>query len=189
MADTSMYENIMNRHTCRNYERDYEIPANVMKEIIDTALNSPFISEPDTNQIEFIVCTNRAKNQEAAEAQLEIFPQNVQDHLLSRKTQFGVENVMSCDASAEVIVYCRKENIVDNEKMNIDAGLAIMSICIASRAFGLETMCQGVMVGSGTAKVYGIPEDSIILGVAIGKAREGAHIPSRKIKNEVRFLE
>ena len=187
MAD-SVYDNLINRHTIRNYVADYKIPDETLHEIINIALKSPFVSEESTNQLEFLVCTDPKKNMEAAEAQLKVFPENVQKHMLERRENFGVSNVMSCDASAEIIIYCPPENVKDETKLKIDCGLATMSILIAARAFGLETMCQGVMIGPGTTQVYGLPANSVLLGIAVGKARDDAHTPKRTIKNNVTYL-
>ncbi|OHT17373.1 nitroreductase family protein [Tritrichomonas foetus] len=181
----SVLELLNNRHTIRNFDPAYEVDKEVLKKIVECARIAP--SAYSVQDVDFLVCTNRAKNQEAADAQISALPADVAAHLNSRKESFGVTNVLTCDASAEIVLYHNERGHKDNTP--IHAGLAAMSICACAREFGLETMCHAVMCGPGAEKVYGIPEGSSIIAVAVGRALPNAHISTRQYNNKVTYIE
>ncbi|OHT14632.1 nitroreductase family protein [Tritrichomonas foetus] len=181
----SVVELLNNRHTIRNYDPKYEIPKEILQKIIEVARIAP--TAYTVQDVDFIVCTNRDKNQEACEEQLKCFPQEIATNLNSRKEKFGVSNVITCDASAEIILYHNERGHTNNTP--IHAGLAGMSICACAREFGLDTMCHAAMCGPGAEKVYGIPQGSSILAVALGRALPNAHISERQYNNKVTYLD
>ncbi|OHT14365.1 nitroreductase family protein [Tritrichomonas foetus] len=181
----SVLELLNNRYTIRNYDPKYVIPKDVLQKIIECARIAP--TAFTIQDVDFLVCTNRAKNQTACDEQLKYFPPEVASNISSRKEKFGVSNVMTCDASAEIILYHNERGHTKNTP--IHAGLAAMSICACAREFGLETMCHLLMCGPGAEKVYGIPEGSSILAVAIGRALPNAHKSERKHNNNVTYIE
>ena len=175
---------LLNRRTIRNYDPDYVIPKEQLTKIMEAVRVSP--TSYGIQDLDFLVCTNKQKNQEAADAALAGLDEGVRQHLLSRRETFKVSNVITCDASAEVIIY-RNERAKDSADLH--AGIATMAICCAAKEFGLDTMCHAVMVGKGCEKVYGLPEGSSIMAVAIGKAKPDAHLPERKQLNKVTYIE
>ena len=180
----SVLELLNNRHTIRNYDPNFQIPEDVLHKIFEAARISP--TAFGSQDVDFLVCTNREKNQQAADEQLKILPKDVVSQLLERKEKFNVTNVLTCDASAEVIIYHNERG--HNDSTPLHAGLAAMAICACAKEFGLDTMCHSVMAGEGSEKVYGLPKGSAILAVAIGKALPNAHISQREIKNKVTYI-
>ena len=86
-----------------------------------------------------------------------------------------------------MIIY--KNERARDRSVAINAGIAAMAICCAAKEFGLDTMCHILMTGPGCEKVYGLPEGSSLLAVAIGKAKPDAHIGERKQLNKVTYVE
>ena len=172
------------RHTIRNFDDNYVIPKETLEKIMEAVRVSP--TAYGIQDIDFLVCTDKKKNQEAADAQLKLFEEGIRKHLEGRKEQFKVKNVLTCDCSAEVILYKNERGSEQNSY--IHAGIAAMAICVAAKSFGLDTMVHQVMVGPGAAGVYGLDPKSLIVAVAIGKARPDAHIGKREIQNKITYI-
>jgi nitroreductase len=174
---------LLDRHTIRNYDPTFVIPEDQLTQIIEAARIAP--TAYTIQDIDFLVCTNREKNQEATNEQLALFPPENRAALESRKDRFKVTNVITCDASAEVILYGNERKSANTP---IHAGIAGMSIMVAASLFGLETMAHQAMVGKGAEKVYGIPEGTSVLAIAIGKKTPTAYISPRQYNNAVRYV-
>lgn len=174
---------LQSRHTIRNYVPDFEIPEDQLKQIIETARIAP--TAFTVQDVNFLVCSNKQKNQEATNARLEEMDETTQGIFESRKTKMGVTNVITCDASTEVIIYAN-ERKTDN--VQIHAGIAAMSIMVAAKEFGLDTMPHTAMIGSGSEEVYGIPKGTSIVAVAIGKAKPDAYISKRQYNNVATYI-
>ncbi|OHT13590.1 nitroreductase family protein [Tritrichomonas foetus] len=176
------------RRTARQYERDYTIPKDVLEQIINSALRSP--SGHNVQDIDLLVVTNRAKLDEVATNLLKAMPENLLKNFNARKTDLGVTNLVTCDASC--VVY-----LVQNERYNkifnsIDSGIILMAIMVAARRFGLDTMCLGSMLygdKSQTEALLGIPEGKLAMAIAIGKAKEGHKEGPQQILAKVTYLE
>lgn len=181
---TSIMELLINRHTIRNYDQQYSIPRDVIDRIMEAVRLSPTASS--IQDVDFLVCMNREVNQRAADAQMREFDEATRAHLASREKNFKVKNVLTCDASAEVIIY---RNERSGRFVEVHAGLAAMAICVAAKDYGLDTMCHVVMCGEGAESVYGIPNGASIVAVAIGKALPDAHISARCYNNKITVLE
>ena len=177
---------LLDRHTIRNYDPTYAIPKEQIEQIFEAVRHSP--TAFTCQDVDFMICLNRETNQKAADAQLAQFPDQMRDGLLERKEKFKVSNVITCDASAEVIIY-KNERAQNENYSRIHAGIAAMAICVAAKEFGLDTMCHIVMVGNGAEEVYGIPKDSALMAVAIGKALPDAHVSARGFQNKITILE
>jgi nitroreductase len=174
---------LLDRHTIRNYDPTFVIPEDQLNQIMETARIAP--TAYTIQDVDFVVCTNRAKNQEAANAQLALFPPENRSALESRKERFHVTNVITCDASAEVIIYGNERKSANTP---IHAGIAGMSIMVAAASFGLDTMAHQAMIGKGAEKVYGIPEGTSVLAIAIGKKLPNAFVSAREFKNKVTYV-
>jgi nitroreductase len=174
---------LLDRHTIRNYDPAFVIPQDQLTQILESARIAP--TAYTIQDIDFLVCTNPEKNLEAAQAQLALFPAENRAALESRKDRFHVANVITCDASAEVILYGNERKSANTP---IHAGIAGMSIMVAASLFGLDTMAHQAMVGKGAEKVYGIPEGTSVLAIAIGKKRPDAFIAPRQYNNKVTYL-
>ena len=99
----SVCDILKNRRTIRNYDPDYVIPKEQLTKIMDAVRLSP--TAFGVQDLDFLVCTNKKKNQEAADATVANLDENIQKQLLERAEKFKVTNVVTCDASAEVIIY------------------------------------------------------------------------------------
>jgi nitroreductase len=174
---------LLNRYTIRNYDPSFVIPQDQLQQILESARIAP--TAYSVQDVDFLVCTNREKNLAAAKAQLALFPPDNRAALESRKDRFRVTNVITCDASAEVILYGNERRSANTP---IHAGIAGMSIMAAASLFGLDTMAHQAMVGAGAEKVYGIPEGTSVLAIAIGKKRADAVTTPRQYNNKVTYL-
>lgn len=172
------------RHTIRNYDPNYEIPKEQLESIIETARISP--SYMGMQDVDFIVVSNRAKLQEITDAAASTWDEQMRAHILPRKQNFNVQNVISCDASA-VVFLVKNDN--PSPKVDVDGGIAAMSICVAAADLGLSTMCMVLPICEPVAKIIGTELNKMIVCIAIGKAKADAHITKRKYNNTVRYIE
>lgn len=175
---------LQSRHTIRNYVPDFVIPEEQLKTIIETARIAP--TAYTVQDVNFLVCSNKKKNQEATDARIAEMDEQTQGIFEGRKAKMGVTNVITCDASVEVIIFANEKK---TENAQIHAGIAAMSIMIAAKEFGLDTMPHVAMVGTGSEEVYGIPKGTSIVAVAIGKAKPDAYISKRQYNNQAIYLQ
>ncbi|KAH0793994.1 nitroreductase family protein [Histomonas meleagridis] len=163
---------IETRRTVRQYQADYTIPKEDLQKIVDIALSSP--TGMNAQGIDLVVCTNRAKIDEATMITFHSWDEAKQARWNNRKQDYGVKNVVSCDASC--IVFLVKNERADPNYVEIDAGIMSMAIMEATRHFGLQTMCLGALLWgdkAGLEKCLGIEEGKMVMAVAIGKPIEG----------------
>lgn len=174
---------LLNRHTIRNYDQSYQVPEDVLNKIIEAARISP--TAYGIQDVDYVVCSNKATNQKAADAALAGLPEANRNALLERKKKLGVTNVITCDAPVEIILYAneRKGPLCD-----VHAGITAMSIMVAAKEFDLDTMPHVAMISKGADEVYGIPPGSSIVAVALGLKKPDAYIPSRTENQKVTFL-
>ena len=118
LLSMSVCDILKNRRTIRNYDPDYVIPKEQLTKIMDAVRLSP--TAFGVQDLDFLVCTNKKKNQEAADATVANLDENIQKQLLERAEKFKVTNVVTCDASAEVLVW-KASNVSG------DAGLELLS--------------------------------------------------------------
>ena len=180
----AVYQALLNRHTIRNYDPSYIIPKDILEKIAKVVQISP--NSMAVQGVDAYVVTNKDKLQQITDSINACLPKEVVDHLNARKKTFKVSNVVTCDASA--VVYLVK-NERSNQDCKIDAGVAAHAVCMAAANFGLDTMCHSVCASPGTAKVLGLPDDAVLMGVAIGKRRPDAFIPDRQNLNKITFIE
>lgn len=175
---------LQERHTIRNYDPNYIIPKEQLEGIIETARIAPsYMGMQDVN---FIVVNNRKKLQEITDAAATTWDDQTRAHVMSRKQTFNVQNVISCDASAVVFIV---KNDNPSPKVDVDGGIAAMSICVAATGLGLSTMCMVLPICEPVAKIIGTELNKMIICVAIGKAKPDAHITKRCHNNTVHYIE
>lgn len=87
--------------------------------------------------VDFIVVSNRKKLQEITDAAESSWPKSIKGHILDRKTQFKVENVLSCDAPTVVFLV---QGNKPSPKVDVDGGIVATSICVAAADVLLSTM-------------------------------------------------
>ena len=133
---TSILEALKHRRTIRNYDPDYQIPQEQLKEILNAAQIAP--TSKDLQEVDFIVLRNKQKLDQIEELILKEFPEDIRQKFLERRKQYGVKNVITCDAPVVILLIRneRKEKFVD-----VDGGIAAMSIIMAAQHFNIESMC------------------------------------------------
>jgi nitroreductase len=166
------------RRTVRQYVPDYVIPADVLQELVSLGLDAP--TGKNCQEIDLIVVTNKAKIDEISRLTLEGFAPEHRAGFQTRISELGVTNVVTCDASAVIVLVSNERR--DTEFLQVDAGIVAMTIMTAAPNFGLATMCLGCMIRGGKAKIeeaIGAEPDSLIIGLAIGKAKENPKVADK----------
>jgi nitroreductase len=172
-------EALRSRRTVRQYVPDYKIPTDVLNQIVDLALDAP--TGKNCQEIDLVVVTNRAKLDEIARITYEGFPPDRRSIWDSRTAEYGVTNVVTCDASAVVLLHSNGR--AESEFAQVDSGIISMVIMAAARQFGLATMCLGALLYGGKAGVeaaVGIPAGSLLMAVAIGKPKDNPKLLDKK---------
>jgi nitroreductase len=172
-------EALRSRRTVRQYFPDYAIPRDILNQIVDLSLDAP--TGKNCQEIDLVVVTNRAKLDEITRITLEAFPADRRKAFDDRTTQYGVTNVLTCDASAVFLLYANGR--AESEFAQVDAGIISMTIMAAAREFGLQTMCLGALLYGGKAGVeaaVGIPNGSLLMAVALGKPKENPKLLDKK---------
>ena len=180
-------EYLKNRRTVRQFDKNYKIPEEILQKILDIALISP--SGRDLQGLDLVVLTNREKIDEATKITFDSWPEEKKNNWLKRKDNYGVDNVVSCDAS--VIVFMISTSRAEKQFLEIDSGIMSMSIMVSSKEFGLDTMCLGALLWGdkiGLEKYLEIPEGNLIMAIAIGKAKENLKLTEKTIKANIRFI-
>ena len=184
----SALEALEHRRTVRNYDPNYQIPKEQLEKIMSLAQHSP--TACNFQGQDYLVVTNKEKLAKIEKSVIDNLPDdNFKKHFVERKERHGVSNVVTCDATTVVIIY--KNERASNDWIAIDTGIAAMSIIVAAQAYGIESMCLGV-VAMGKAKneieeLLGLKKDSIVLGVALGKPLGKLTFPKKEIKCKVTY--
>jgi nitroreductase len=172
-------EALRSRRTVRQYVPDYVIPRDVLTQIVDLALDAP--TGKNCQEIDLVVVTNRAKIDEISQSTSDAFSPDRRQNFDNRRSEYGVTNVVTCDASALILLYANGR--AESEFAQVDAGIILMVIMSAARQFGLSTMCLGVLLYGGKAAVetaVGIPPGSLLMALAIGKSKENPKLLDKK---------
>ena len=181
-------EALERRRTIRQYEPDYEIPKEIMDKIMHAAQLSP--TACDFQGQDYIVVTNKEKLAKLEKVVLDSMPENkMKKYFLGRRERHNVKNVVTCDAPCVVLLV--KNERADKEWVELDAGMASMSIIIAAQNYGIESMCLGVVAMDCTREkceeLFGLSKGSMILGVALGKPRGELKLHEKVIKSKVSY--
>ena len=181
-------EALERRRTVRNYDPNYQIPKDQIEKIMALAQHSP--TACDFQGQDYLVVTNKEKLKKIEKIVIDNLPDdNFKKHFVERKERHGVSNVVTCDATTVVFIY--KNERAAEDWIKIDTGIATMSIIVAAQAYGIESMCLGVVV-MGKAKnqieeLLGLKKDSLVLGVALGKPLGKPTLPKKEIKCKVSY--
>ena len=184
----SAMEALERRRTIRQYDPNYEIPKEIMDKIMNAAQLSP--TACDKQGQDYIVVTNKEKLDKLEKIILECLPENdFKNHFVKRRERHGVKNVVTCDAPYVVLLV--KNERYDKQWIELDAGMAAMSIIIAAQNYGIESMCLGVVAMDCTREkceeLFGLPKDSMIVAVALGKPRGELKLHEKVIKSKVTY--
>ena len=181
----NIVEPLKHRRTIRNYDPDYEIPKEQLDEIINAAQISP--TSKDLQEVDFIVLRNKTKIDEIEKIILNEFPEEGKKKFEERRKIYGVKNVITCDAPVIILLIRneRKEKFVD-----VDGGIAAMSIMMAAQHFNLESMCLGIITRfPKVEEMLGLVKDSLILGIAIGKIKGEPIVKEKVIKSKITYMD
>ena len=182
---TSILEALKHRRTIRNYDPDYQIPQEQLNEILNVAQIAP--TSKDLQEVDFIVLRNKQKLGQIEELILKEFPEDIRQKFLDRRKQYGVKNVITCDAPVVVLLIRneRKEKFVD-----VDGGIAAMSIIMAAQHFNIESMCLGIITRfPKVEEILGLEKNSLILGVALVKIKGEPIVKEKTIKSKISYMD
>ena len=118
---------------------------------------------------------------------LKEFPEDIRQKFLERRKQYGVKNVITCDAPVVILLIRneRKEKFVD-----VDGGIAAMSIIMAAQHFNIESMCLGIITRfPKVEEILGLEKNSLILGVALGKIKGEPIVKEKTIKSKISYMD
>ena len=182
---TSILEALKHRRTIRNYDPDYQIPQEQLNEILNAAQIAP--TSKDLQEVDFIVLRNKQKLDQTEDLILKEFPEDIRQKFLDRRKQYGVKNVITCDAPVVILLIRneRKEKFVD-----VDGGIAAMSIIMAAQHFNIESMCLGIITRfPKVEEILGLEKNSLILGVALGKIKGEPIVKEKTIKSKISYMD
>ena len=177
---------LLERHSIRNYDPNYEIPEELLSKIVQAALNSP--TAMNRQDIDLVVCTNCEKLQAITNEIISSGPEGMRERLLERQKNAGMKNPVTYDCSC-VIFLVKSERAADYT--NVDAEIVAMSIMIAAKAEGLDSVCLGSIkmgLNEKTQSLLELNANDVIVGVGIGKARKGAEIHEKEIIAKVKYV-
>lgn len=177
----NVIEALETRRTIREYDSEYKIPQDVLGKIVDVALDAP--TGCNNQPIDLLVVTNRDTIDRATKITFDSWPEEKRNNWNKRKEQYGVKNVVSCDASC--IIFLVSNERADQDFVQIDAGIISMAIMTAARNFDLHTMCLGALLWgnkAGLEECLGIPQGKMVMAVAVGKAK-----PNFQLKDKERI--
>lgn len=171
-------EQIESRRSCRQYTED-PIPREDLEKICHAALVTP--TAMNQQDIDVLVITDKAKLQAANDAFLKALPPEVSGVFEKRKTDIGVKNPTTCDAPAFFLLHTN-ERKYENFSM-FHAGSVAMSITIAAKALGYDSLVVGIVVRAPSfwEEPFGIAKGTLCVGVAVGKAKPGVTYPPKEI--------
>ena len=141
----------------------------------------------DLQEVDFIVLRNKEKLNQIEQVILKEFPEEMKKKFEERRQIYGVKNVITCDAPVVILLIRneRKEKFVD-----VDGGIAAMSIIMAAQHFNLESMCLGIITRfPKVEEILGLQKDSLILGVALGKIKGNPVIKDKVIKSKISYMD
>ena len=176
---------LKHRRTIRNYDPDYQIPKEQLDEILNAAQIAP--TSKDLQEVDFIVLRNKEKLNEIERIILNEFPEEAKKNFEERRKIYGVKNVVTCDAPVIILLIRneRKEKFVD-----VDGGIAAMSIIMAAQHFNIESMCLGIITRfPKVEEMLGLEKNSLILGVALGKIKGKPIVKEKIIRNKVSYMD
>ena len=74
--------------------------------------------------------------------------------------------------------------------MDVDGGIAAMSIIMAAQHFHLESMCLGIITRfPKVEEILGLQKNSLILGIALGKIKGKPVIKDKVIKSKISYMD
>ena len=172
------------RRSVRNFDPSFVIPKEDLDKIIKAALNSP--SAINLQEHDLIVISNKEKIAEIDKVVFPACPPMFQEKFKQRQKEFGTINPVTYDCSALVL-------IVENERIkekwgNLDAGILSMGLMIAAEGLGYHSVALGIIAIPQVEKLLGL-EKKLVIGVAIGKAKDKVNIHPKENLRKVKYIE
>lgn len=179
----------MHRRTVREYEKGYDIPKENLDKIVEAGLWSP--TGTNVQDVDLLVVRNQELLRRVEEASMSGWNnEKMVNGFLSRKEEYGVTNVLTCDAPC--VIFLVKNERADPLFTQIDTGIVTMSIIVAAQEFGYESMCMGSLLWgkpNQVEEVLGIKKDSLLMAVAIGKPRPTLHLPPKEVLCKATYID
>ncbi|KAH0789487.1 nitroreductase family protein [Histomonas meleagridis] len=178
---------LITRRTIRQYQPDYIIPEAELKAICNAAILSP--TGFDSQDIDLLAVTDRKKIDEISKITLDTIGKEGRDSFMKRVDSMKIKNPVTGDAGCLIC-------LLKNERSSpmhtpVHEGIVEMSIMIAAREFGLQSMVLGCLKGAdmrAMEKVLGIESGRLLVGVVIGKPIDKPVFIPKKLKAKISYL-
>ena len=176
------------RRTIRQYQKDVDIPKEDIEKIVHAALHAP--NALNIQEHDILVCTNKEKLDKIAEVALAGWPEEYRQKFEARKAEFKVANPITGDAPCVIF-------LVKNERSNalfsqLDAGIVLMAMMIATKDLGYDSMCLGSLLWGkpeNVEEVLGLSKGQMTMALAIGKAVPNAYVEPKEIIAKTTYIE
>ena len=178
---------LRNRRTIRQYDKSYVIPDQVLEQIVDAALLSP--TACNSQDIDLVVCTNKDLLDRITTTVMANWEPSLRSNFMSRTSEYGVTNVLTCDAPC--VIFLVKNERSDPAFTQIDAGIVSMSLMVAAKEFGLDTMCLGAILWGKPEEVEAllkIEKGHLVMAVALGSARINPKVAPKNVICKARWI-
>ena len=176
-------EALNTRRSVRNFDPGFVIPEEDLKTIISSALNSP--RAINLQEHDLFIITNKEKIAQVDKVVFPLCPPQFQERFKKRQEEFGTINPVTYDCSALVL-------IVENERCqkkwgDLDAGILSMGLMIAAEGLGYHSVALGIIALPEVEKLFEL-KHKLVLGVAIGKAKEKVNIHPKENLRKVTYI-
>ena len=177
-------EALNTRRSVRNFDPSFTIPKEDLDKIITAALNSP--SAINLQEHDLVVVTNKEKIASVDKVVFPLCPPAFQERFKKRQEEFGTKNPVTYDCSALIL-------IVENERVkekwgDLDAGILSMGLMIAAEGLGYHSVALGIIARPEVEKLFEL-DKKLVIGVAIGKAKDKVNIHPKENLRKVKYIE
>ncbi|WP_306489674.1 nitroreductase family protein [Anaerococcus octavius] len=194
MQNNDFKDIVFNRHSVREFDKDYKIEREEMLQILEEATKAPssvnlqpwrFViveSDEGKDKLRPIIKFNTKQN-DSSSAMILIFGDmkcyEKTDEIYSQAVEAGYMNEDDKNKSVELFnqVYKSFSKEEMNDVVKIDSSLAAMQLMLVARAHGYDTNPIGGFKKDQLAEAFGLDSDRYVpvMIVAIGKAAYTAH--------------
>ena len=194
MQNNDFKDVVFNRHSVKEFDKDYKIDREEMLQILEEATKAPssvnlqpwrFViveSEEGKDKLRPIIKFNTKQN-DSSSAMILIFGDmkcyEKTDEIYSQAVEAGYMNEDDKNKSVELFnqVYKSFSKEEMNDVVKIDSSLAAMQLMLVARAHGYDTNPIGGFEKDQLAEAFGLDPDRYVpvIIVAIGKAAYTAH--------------
>jgi nitroreductase len=184
-----MVEVLLNRRSCRQFQRDAAIPKADLDKILAAGRDYPCAH--GNQELEFVVITNRAALDTLGDRVTELCAP-FKDFLAKRQARYKFREPIWCDAP--VVIFANfKGPKSPGPYSEVNGGAAILNLIAAAEELGYATlpvlMATGPPQGAATAELLGIPQEQLGLSVGIGKALDSWQPDPKDQISQVHWIE